>query len=305
MEIAVSGSSGLVGSALCDRLEDRGDTVRRLVRRPPRTHQEIHWDPDRGLLDPESFAGVDAVVHLAGAGIATRRWTRSRMDLIHSSRTRGTHLISSAMAESNRAGVGPGVMVSGSAIGFYGDRTDEPLTEASARGGGFLADVCAAWEAATRTAESAGIRVVHARTGIVLSPRGGLLAKQLPLFRLGLGGPLGSGTQWMSWISLEDAVSGLCWLIDNEVTGPANLVSPNPVKNAEFAASLGRAVGRPARIQTPALLPAIPFGWQLVKELMLSSAVVLPTVLLEGNFCFTGVSLDEVLKSALGLSSEI
>ena len=301
MDVAVSGSSGLIGGALCDRLEERGDTVRRLVRRPADSPREIRWDPDRGLLDPGRLEGVNAVAHLAGAGIANRHWTRSRMDLILGSRTRGTHLISSAMAESRRAGTGPGILVSGSAIGFYGDRPDEPLDETSARGGGFLADVCVAWEAATRTAESAGIRVAHARTGIVLSSRGGLLAAQLPLFRLGLGGPLGPGTQWMSWISLSDEVSALCWLIDNEVCGPANLVSPSPVTNAGFAASLGSAVRRPARIRTPALVPSIPFGRRLVTELMLSSAVVRPSVLLDGGFCFSKPSLDEVLRSELGV----
>ncbi|MBQ03072.1 MAG: TIGR01777 family protein [Acidobacteria bacterium] len=302
MDVAVSGSSGLIGGALCDRLEERGDTVRRLVRRPTGSPREVHWDPDRSLLDPGSLEGVDAVVHLAGAGIANRRWTRSRMDLILGSRTRGTHLISSAMAESCQAGAGPGVLVSGSAIGFYGDRSDEPLDETSSRGGGFLADVCVAWEAATRTAESAGIRVAHARTGIVLSPRGGLLGAQLSLFRLGLGGPLGPGTQWMSWISLRDEVSALCWLIDNEVCGPVNLVSPSPVTNAGFAASLGRAVRRPARLRTPALVPAVPFGRRLVAELMLSSAVVRPNVLQEGGFIFADTSLDDALRSELDLT---
>lgn len=302
MDVAVSGSSGLIGGALCRQLEGRGDTVRRLVRRPPRTPLEIRWEPDRGLLDAGALDGVDAVVHLAGAGIASRRWTRSRMDLILGSRTRGTHLISSAMAESSRAGSGPGVLVSGSAIGFYGDRSEEPLDETSPRGGGFLADVCVAWEAATRAAETAGVRVAHARTGIVLSPLGGLLGAQLPLFRLGLGGPVGPGTQWMSWISLRDEVSALCWLIDNEVCGPVNLVAPEPVTNAGFAASLGRAVRRPARLRTPASVPAVPFGRRLVAELMLSSAVVHPTVLREGGFIFADVCLDDALRSELELT---
>ena len=301
MEIAVTGSSGLIGAALCARLEGRGDTVRRLVRRQPGTDLEIRWDPERGLLDPGSLEGVEAVVHLAGAGIANRRWTRSRMDLILGSRTRGTHLISSAMAEAAEPDGGPVVLVSGSAIGYYGDRGDELLDETSARGGGFLADVCAAWEEATRMAELAGIRVVHARTGVVVSARGGLLAAQLPLFRLGLGGPLGPGTQSMSWISLEDEVGVLCWLIDNEVSGPVNLVAPEPATNAEFAASLGAALGRPARIRTPAALPSVIFGKKLVRELMLSSAVVRPGVLVEGGYRFTDPSLEEMLETELRL----
>ncbi len=298
MEVAVTGSSGLIGTALCRRLEERGDRVLRLVRRRPEGPDQVAWDPDRGRLDPTSLEGVDAVVHLAGAGVASRRWTRARMDLILGSRTRGTHLVAGAVAAALTRG-GPRVLVSGSATGFYGDRSDELLDEGSPRGGGFLADVCAAWEAATSSAEVAGARVAHARTGVVLSAEGGLLAAQLPLFRLGLGGRLGSGRQVMPWISLDDEVSALCWLIDHEVSGPVNLVAPEPVTNAHFAMALGEALGRPARLRTPAMLPSLPFGRRLVRELMLSSTRAVPGVLLESGFQFAHPTVEVALVASL------
>ncbi|MCH2411694.1 MAG: TIGR01777 family oxidoreductase [Acidimicrobiales bacterium] len=294
MDVAVTGSTGLIGSALCTALVARGDRVVRILRRAPSGRDEIHWDPAGGVLDPSDLRGTDAVVHLAGAGIADRRWTPAQRDRIRESRTRGTTLLAGALAEIRDDG-GPSTLVSGSAIGFYGDAGDRILDESGPRGTGFLADVCVAWEQATERAGSAGVRVAHARTGVVLTPVGGLLAKQLPLFRLGLGGRLGSGRQYLSWISLQDEVAALLWLVDREVEGPVNLVAPSPVTNAGFARSLGSALGRPARLPVPAALPMVLFGRDLVRELMLASTRVRPRVLEDGGFDFSGPELGPAL----------
>ena len=295
MDVAVTGSTGLIGSALCTALVARGDRVVRILRRAPSGRDEIHWDPAGGVLDPSDLRGTDAVVHLAGAGIADRRWTPAQRNRIRESRTRGTTLLAGALAEIRDDG-GPSTLVSGSAIGVYGDAGDHLLDEDGPRGTGFLADVCIAWERATERAGSAGIRVAHARTGVVLSPEGGLLAKQLPLFRLGLGGRLGSGHQYLSWISLRDEVAALLWLVDREVEGPVNLVAPSPVTNAEFARSLGSALGRPARLPVPAAMPMVMFGRDLVRELMLASTRVRPRVLEDGGFAFTDPELGPALR---------
>ena len=296
MDVAVTGSTGLIGSALCTALEARGDRVVRILRRDPSGRGEIHWDPADGVLDPSDLRGTDAVVHLAGAGIADRRWTPAQRNRIRESRTRGTTLLASALAEIRDDG-GPSTLVSGSAIGVYGDAGDHLLDENGPRGTGFLADVCIAWERATERAGNAGIRVAHARTGVVLSPEGGLLAKQLPLFRLGLGGRLGSGHQYLSWISLRDEVAALLWLVDREVEGPVNLVAPSPVTNAEFARSLGSTLGRPARLPVPAAIPTVMFGRDLVRELMLASTRVRPRVLEDGGFAFTDPELGPALRA--------
>ncbi len=295
MDVAVTGSTGLIGSALCTALEARGDRVVRILRRAPSGRDGIHWDPAGGVLDPSDLRGTDAVVHLAGAGIADRRWTPAQRDRIRESRIRGTTLLAGALAEIRDDG-GPSTLVSGSAIGVYGDAGDHLLDEDGPRGTGFLADVCIAWERATERAGSAGIRVAHARTGVVLSPEGGLLAKQLPLFRLGLGGRLGSGHQYLSWISLRDEVAALLWLVDREVEGPVNLVAPSPVTNAEFARSLGSALGRPARLPVPAAMPMVMFGRDLVRELMLASTRVRPRVLEDSGFAFTDPELGPALR---------
>ncbi len=296
MDVAVTGSTGLIGSALCTALEARGDRVVRILRRDPRGRGEIHWDPADGVLDPSDLRGTDAVVHLAGAGIADRRWTPAQRNRIQESRTRGTTLLAGALAEIRDDG-GPSTLVSGSAIGVYGDAGDHLLDEDGPRGTGFLADVCIAWERATERAGNAGIRVAHARTGVVLTPVGGLLAKQLPLFRLGLGGRLGSGHQYLSWISLRDEVAALLWLVDREVEGPVNLVAPSPVTNAEFARSLGSTLGRPARLPVPATMPMVMFGRDLVRELMLASTRVHPRVLEDGGFAFTDPELGPALRA--------
>ena len=299
MDVAVTGSTGLIGSALCEALELRGDRPVRLLRRPPSSRDEIQWDPE-GDLDPSSLAGIDAVVHLAGAGIADRRWTRAQRRLILESRSGGTACIARAMAEARDARASaPAVLVSGSAIGIYGDRGDTEIDETSGPGSGFLADVCAAWEAATTPAAEAGVRVAVARTGIVLSADRGLLARQLPVFRLGLGGRLGSGRQPMSWIALADEVAALLWLLDNPVAGPVNLTAPQPVTNAEFATALGAAVGRPARLPVPAAAPMAWFGVDLVRELMLSGARVRPSVLLGSGFEFGHPDLDGALRASV------
>ena len=299
MDVAITGSTGLIGSALCTALEARGDRVARIVRRSPSVDGEIHWDPTSGRLDPIDLRGIDAVVHLAGAGIADRRWTRAQRTRILESRTLGTALLAEALAGTRSDG-GPSILVSGSAIGIYGDAGDRLLDEHGPRGTGFLADVCAAWEHATERAENAGIRVVHARTGVVLSPQGGLLAKQLPLFRLCLGGRLGSGRQYLSWISLRDEVAALLWLIDREIEGPVNLVAPLPVTNAEFARSLGSALGRPARLAVPSMMPMALFGRDLVRELMLASTRVRPGVLEDSDFTFADPELGGALRVMLG-----
>ena len=296
MDVAVTGSTGLIGSALCTALEARGDRVVRILRQDPSGRGEIHWDPADGVLDPSDLRGTDAVVHLAGAGIADRRWTPAQRNRIRESRTRGTTLLAGALAEIRDDG-GPSTLVSGSAIGVYGDAGDHLLDEDGPRGTGFLADVCIAWERATERAGSAGIRVAHARTGVVLSPEGGLLAKQLPLFRLGLRGRLGSGHQYLSWISLRDEVAALLWLVDREVEGPVNLVAPSPVTNAEFARSLGSALGRPARLPVPTAMPMVMFGRDLVRELMLASTRVRPRVLEDGGFAFTDPELGPALRA--------
>ncbi len=296
MDVAVTGSTGLIGSALCTALVARGDRVVRILRHAPSGRDEIHWDPAGGVLNPSDLRGTDAVVHLAGAGIADRRWTPAQRDRIRESRTRGTTLLAGALAEIRDDG-GPSTLVSGSAIGFYGDAGDRILDESGPRGTGFLADVCVAWEQATERAGSAGVRVAHARTGVVLTPVGGLLAKQLPLFRLGLGGRLGSGRQYLSWISLQDEVAALLWLVDREVEGPVNLVAPSPVTNAEFARSLGSALGRPARLPVPAAMPMVMFGRDLVRELMLASTRVRPRVLEDGGFAFTDPELGPALRA--------
>ncbi|MBC8365659.1 MAG: TIGR01777 family protein [Actinobacteria bacterium] len=295
MDVAVTGSTGLIGSALCAALRARGDRVVRILRRVPNEPDEICWDPTGSELDPADLRGIDAVVHLAGAGIADRRWTRSQRDSIRESRTLGTTLLAGALAAIHDDG-GPSTLVSGSAIGIYGDAGDRPLDEDSPRGTGFLADVCAEWEQATASAGNAGIRVAHARTGVVLSTDGGLLAKQLPLFRLGIGGRLGNGRQYLSWISLRDEVAALLWLLDREVEGPVNLVAPEPVTNSEFARSLGSTLGRPARLPVPSLMPMLLFGRDLVRELMLASTRVRPGVLQDTGFPFSDPELGGALN---------
>ncbi len=297
LTVAVSGSSGLIGSALLERLRQDGHTVVPMVRRPAKDG-EIHYDPRNGVLDPESLVGVDAVVHLAGAGIGDRRWTdRYRREILES-RTLSTSLIAEAMASVASRG-GPRVLLSGSAIGFYGATGDEELNERSTAGDGFLADVCRAWEAATSPAEDAGVRVVHLRTGIVLSPRGGALKKLLPLFRFGLGGRMGSGRQWQSWISLDDEVGAIVFLLTADISGAVNLTAPAPVTNAEFTKVLASTLSRPALVPVPSFGPKLLLGGELADALLFTGQRVLPERLTDAGYSFEHPTLSEALGTLL------
>ena len=297
LTVAVSGSSGLIGSALLERLRQDGHTVLPMVRRPAKDG-EIHYDPRNGVLDPESLVGVDAVVHLAGAGIGDRRWTdRYRREILES-RTLSTSLIAEAMASVANRG-GPRVLLSGSAIGFYGATGDEELNERSTAGDGFLADVCRAWEAATSPAEDAGVRVVHLRTGIVLSPRGGALKKLLPLFRFGLGGRMGSGRQWQSWISLDDEVGAIVFLLTADISGAVNLTAPAPVTNAEFTKVLASTLSRPALVPVPSFGPKLLLGGELADALLFTGQRVLPERLTDAGYSFEHPTLSEALGTLL------
>jgi uncharacterized protein (TIGR01777 family) len=299
MHIAVTGASGLIGSALVPHLRASGHQVTAFVRRPAREN-EATWDPQAGVLDPEALAGIDAVVHLAGAGIGDKRWSDSYKDEIRGSRVRSTETLAQAIATARSAGNGPSVLLSGSAIGIYGACGDEELDETSPAGDGFLAEVCTAWEAATAAAEAAGVRVAHLRTGIVLSPAGGALKKQLPLFKLGLGGRFGSGRAWQSWISLPDEISAIEHLLTAEVSGPVNLTAPEPVVNADFARTLGRVLRRPAAFPVPAFGPRLLLGRELADALLFTGQRVLPRVLESSGFTFAHRDLETALRHLLG-----
>jgi uncharacterized protein (TIGR01777 family) len=296
MRIAITGSSGLIGTALRARLTRDGHEVVPVVRRAAGS-DEIAWDPEAGTLDPAALSGLDAVVHLAGAGIGDRRWTDAYKAEIRDSRTRGTNLLSEAIAACED---GPRILLSGSAIGIYGPRGDEELTETSPLGEGFLADVCRDWEASTGMAEAAGVRVVHLRTGIVLSPEGGALKKQLPLFRLGLGGRFGSGRPWQSWISIDDEVGAIVHLLGSEVRGPVNLTAPAPVTGKDFAATLGAVLKRPAVLPIPAFGPKLLLGGELADSLLFTGQRVLPAVLEADGYQFAHPTLEVALRALLG-----
>lgn len=297
MRVVLTGSSGLIGRALAEALERRGDEVVRLVRREPRHPGEHRWDPRGGALDAEALLGADAVVHLAGAGIGDRRWTAARKAEIRDSRLLGTALLAQAIAASPRPCP---VWVSGSAIGIYGDRGEEELDEDSATGTGFLAELCRQWEAATAPAAAAGTRVVRLRTGVVLSARGGALGRQLPLFRLGLGGRLGDGRQWLSWITLQDEVGAVLHALEHhEVAGPVNATAPGPVTNDAFTRALAAAVHRPAVLAVPRPALAVALGRELTAEALLASQRVRPGRLLDSGFRFAHPDIDAGLRAAL------
>jgi uncharacterized protein (TIGR01777 family) len=296
MDVVVTGSHGLIGSALVRSLEADGHRVLRLVRSAPSGSDEARWDPRSGTIDAASLEGVDAVVHLAGAGIGDQRWTPERKRVILESRTLGTSLLARTLAELNRP---PAVLASGSAIGFYGDRRDEILTEQSTPGEGFLTEVVQAWEAATAPAEEAGIRVAHLRTGIVLSAEGGALAKMLPLFRFGLGGPFGAGREWWSWISLPDEVAAIRHVLDHDIAGPVNLTAPSPVTNRELAKTLGHVMHRPAVVPVPSFGPKLLLGSELAEALLFTSAHVESTVLGASGFEFSYPDAESALRAVL------
>jgi uncharacterized protein (TIGR01777 family) len=296
VRVLVSGSSGLIGSALVARLRAEGHEVTPLVRRLPRSG-EAAWDPKEGTTDAPALEGHDAVVHLAGAGLGDHRWTQSyKAEILHS-RKEGTSLLARSLAGLERP---PKVLASGSAVGFYGDRGDETLTEESGPGAGFLAEVVRQWEAATAPAEEAGIRVVHLRTGVVQSPKGGALGKLLLPFRLGLGGRIGSGRQWLSWISIDDEVGAILHVLQHqELRGPVNLTAPNPVRYGDYAQALGKALGRPAVLPTPALALQLLLGREMVREMLLSGQRVLPAKLQASGYQHRHPELDGALADLL------
>jgi uncharacterized protein len=300
MNVAVTGSRGLVGSALIPFLTTGGHRVTRLVRGTAAGPDETVWDPLRGPLDAARLDGADAVVHLAGENIAAGRWTPARKAEIRRSRVDGTRSLCEALARVPRP---PKVLVSASAIGLYGDRGPEILTEQSAPGTGFLTDVCREWEAATERASGAGVRVVNLRFGMVLSPRGGALQKLLLPFRLGMGGRIGDGRQFTSWIALDDAVGvvhhALC---EESIRGPVNAVAPGPVTNAEFARTLARVLRRPTLLPVPAFAARLAFG-EMADALLLASARVLPVRLQESGYRFRFPDLEAALRHLLGQSS--
>jgi uncharacterized protein (TIGR01777 family) len=297
MKVAVTGSTGLIGSALVPFLTSGGHEVRRLVRRPPRRDDEVSWDPARGELDPASLEGVDAVVHLSGENLAGGRWTAARKERLRRSRIDSTRILSRAVASLDRP---PKVLVSASAIGFYGDREEEWVTESSPPDDGFLARLVVEWEAAAEPAVEAGIRVAHPRTGVVLSPAGGALGKLLLPFRLGLGGVVGSGRQFMSWVSIDDAVGALHHaLSDDRVSGPFNLVAPGPVTNREFTKTLGRVLGRPTPVPVPAFALKAALG-EMAEATLLASTRVRPEVLQKTGYAFRFPGLEEALRHLLG-----
>jgi len=298
VEVAVTGASGLIGSALMASLAADGHRGIRMVRREPRPGEDaISWDPAAGTIDAASLEGIDAVVHLAGEGIAAGRWTKAQKARILDSRVDGTTLLATTLAGLDRP---PSVLLSGSAIGYYGERGDDEITEADGPGDIFLSEVCVDWEAAAAPAVDAGIRVAFLRTGIVLDPTGGALAKTLPLFRLGLGGRLGSGRQWWSWISADDEVGAIRFLLDHDISGPVNLTAPNPVTNAEFTTTLGRVLKRPTILPVPAFGPKLLLGPELADQLLFTSARVLPEVLTSAGFTFATPDLAAGLTKVLG-----
>ena len=297
MHVAVTGASGLIGSALVRTLISAGHQVSRLVRRRAGPG-EISWDPAAGRLDPNDLEGLDAVVHLAGENIGAR-WTRSRKARIRNSRVQGTRLLSEALARARRP---PQVLVSGSALGFYGSRGDEILTEKSGPGPAddFLAIVGQEWENAADAARAAGIRVVHPRFGLVLSPDGGALGKMLLPFRLGLGGRLGDGLQWMSWISIDDAAGAVLHTLTNEgVSGPVNVTAPEPVRNRDFTRTLGRVLSRPTPFPVPAAALRLVLG-EMADYTLLASARMLPERLLGSGYRFAHPDLEPALRHVVG-----
>jgi uncharacterized protein (TIGR01777 family) len=297
MDVVVSGASGLIGTALGRSLSADGHRVIRLVRRPARQPEEIEWDPAAGRIDTDALEGAGAVVHLAGAGIADKRWSPARRREILESRTRGTALLAGALAKLDRP---PAAFVSGSAVGYYGDGGDAVLTEESPPGDVFLSRLCEAWEAAAGPAVDAGIRTAFARTGLVLTPAGGPLAKLLPLFRLGLGGRMGGGREWWSWITLTDEVRAIRFLLDHEVAGPVNLTAPGAVRNAELTTVLGRVLHRPTLLPVPSFGPKLLLGADLAHQLLFLSQHIEPRVLVAHGFTFEHPDIETALRSELG-----
>ncbi len=298
MKIAVTGSHGLIGSQLIPFLTSLCHEVVRLVRAYP-AQGDILWRPESGEIDKSSLEGLDAVVHLAGDSIAAERWTASKKARIRSSRVTGTRLLSQTLASLKKP---PEVLISASAIGYYGNRADEVLTEESLPGTGFLADVCREWESAVEPARRAGIRVANLRIGVVLSRAGGALTKMLPAFQMGAGGNIGSGKQWMSWVSSEDVIGSIYHVLTHkELEGPINVVAPQAVTNSGFTAALGNVLHRPTVLPLPGFVAHLLLG-EMADELLLSSAQVKPCKLLESGYKFRHPALEPMLRELLGVA---
>jgi uncharacterized protein (TIGR01777 family) len=295
MKVAVTGASGLIGSALVPHLRSVGHEVLRVVRRPASLPDEVTWDPIAGSIDLAALAGVDGVVHLAGAGVGDHRWSDDYKREILDSRVEGTHTIAQAMAQLEQR---PRVLVSASAIGWYGDTGERIVDETAPVGSGFLANVVEAWEAAAHPASEAGIRVVHPRTGLVVAKHGGAWARMFPLFRFGLGGKLGAGSQYWSWISLRDEVCALQFLLEQDhLNGPVNLTGPAPLTNAEITSVMGKVMGRPTLLPAPAFALKAALG-EFSTE-VLGSARVVPSVLLNAQFGFQDPTVESAIRVAL------
>ena len=294
--VAVTGSSGLIGSALVRMLSADGHVVRRIVRREPRSADEFRWDPGQHEIDDAALDGVDAVIHLAGVGVADKRWSDAHKRAVLDSRVDGTTTIAEAVAR-RRDRVQ--VLLSASAVGYYGERGEQVLDESDLPGTGFLADVVQQWEASTAPASEAGVRTVVMRSGVVLAAEGGALAKVLPLFKLGVGGKLGAGRQWMPWIALSDELAAIRFLLaQDEISGPVNLVAPEPVRNRDYTAAIGRALHRPAIARVPRFGLRLAFGGFADEGALVSQRVV-PQKLLDAGFEFTYADVDAALRAIL------
>jgi len=298
VRIVISGSSGLIGTALVARLRADGHTVVRLVRRPTAAGgSEAEWNPAAGTLDPAVIDGADAVINLSGAGIGDKRWSDSYKAELLSSRLLTTGLLARTIAAVDHK---PAVFLSGSAIGWYGPCGDEQLDETAPAGSTFLADICVQWEAAANPAAEAGVRTALLRTGIVLTPKGGALKKQLPLFKIGAGGKFAKGNQWQSWISLDDEIGAICHLLTAPVAGPVNLTAPNPVTNLEFTKVLAAVLKRPAVLPIPSFGPKLLLGDELAAALLFTGQRVVPAALQASGYVFQHPTLESALRAMLG-----
>ncbi len=294
MNIAITGSSGLVGSALVPLLESRGHSVNKILRSKPNPYE---WVPEGGEWNTAFNSGIEGIVHLAGENIAAGKWTAERKEKIRDSRILGTRNLCEHLVKLDKP---PAVLVCASAIGFYGDRGTETLTEESAKGGGFLADVCEKWEAECEVAARAGMRVVNLRFGMILSSKGGALKKMLTPFKMGMGGKIGNGEQYMSWVAIDDVINAAEFALTNDsVNGPVNVTAPQPQTNSDFTKALGRALGRPTFMPMPAFGARLIFG-EMADELLLSSAKVEPSKLKNAGFQFKYGDLEGALRGVLG-----
>ena len=300
MDVAVTGSSGLIGTALGPALEAAGHRMVKVVRHIPAGEGNIGWDPGGAKIDAAGLEGIGAVVNLAGVGIGDHHWSKDHKNKVLYSRVNGTKLLAETLPTLRN---GPKVFVSASAVGYYGDRGDEVLTEASASGEGFLARVCREWEEASRVPESTGIRVTNLRTGIVLAKHGGAMKKMLIPFKIGLGGRFGAGRQWMSWITLADEVAAIVHLLgDGAPAGPVNLTAPNPVTNAQFTKALGQAMHRPTLFTVPAVALKLGLGKEMGQELVLNGQRAVPEALTSSGFTFAATDIATGLQQVLARS---